>query len=112
MPNSINNSFLYDFIKNWIQKPEKADDTSFNYFLDSNEVSIKFVITPDRRELKKFPLIDHEGEPWRIISGIYISKFAKTIVEKNRNIISGFLLDSTFRALPSFVTAITKLACH
>lgn len=55
MPNSINNSFLYDFIKNWIQKPEKADDTSFNYFLDSNEVSIKFVITPDRRELKKFP---------------------------------------------------------
>ena len=89
-----------------------CDDTTFNYFLNSNEGFIKFDITPDRRELKKFPLINHEGEPWRILGGIYISKFAKTIIEKNKNKISGFILDSTFRALPSFVTAIIMASIY
>ena len=40
------------------------------------------------------------------MGGIYISNYASTIIEKNSKIISGFLLDTTFRALPTFVTAI------
>lgn len=43
---------------------------------------------------------------------IYISKDAKLNIEKNEKIISGFLLDSTFRAIPSFVTAIIMASIY
>lgn len=57
---------------------------------------MKFDISQDYPQLGKFPLINYDDENyeeknWRILGGIYISNFASTIIELNRQKISCFL---------------------
>lgn len=112
MPKLNENSFINDFIQTFVKRPEKEADTSFDAFKKSFDGYVKFDIAHDSPELRKFPIIDYNDEKWRILGGIYISNYASTIIEKNSKIISGFLLDTTFRALPSFVTAILMASIY
>lgn len=112
IPTSIDDSFICDFIKNWVKHPEKEKETNFETFKNSFDGYISFDIAHDDPHLKRFPIIDHKGEKWRIVGGIYISNLASDILNENPDKISGFLLDSTFRAIPKFVTAIIMASIY
>ena len=55
---SSDNSFIYDFIKNWIKHPEKESNTIYESFIDSYEVHLILDITDDNQLLKKYPIIN------------------------------------------------------
>lgn len=104
---------IFDFIENWIKRKEKEKDTTFDIFKKSFDGYMKFDICKDCSHLSKFPLITYEDEKWRILGGIYISNFASSIIELNqKKKISCFLLDTTFRALPAFVTSILMVSIY
>lgn len=55
-----------------------------------------------RRRLTK---ISHEGNEYHVLNGIYISNKAKSLLVNN-NVVSGLLVDTTWRLIPNYVTSI------
>ena len=59
---------------------------------------------------KRLPQIEYtyngETNNYYIISGIYISPWAKSIVLENQEVVHGFLLDTTWKIMQHFVTSI------
>ena len=55
---------------------------------------------------KRLATVDYEGHECYILSGIYISPFTKSILTENADVVVGFLLDTTWRVMPFYVTAI------
>ena len=50
--------------------------------------------------------IQHEDEMYYIIDWIYISLYARSILEDNSEYVNGILLDTTFKVLPYYLTSI------
>ncbi len=59
-----------------------------------------------KKDLKTKAHITIDGIDYSILSGIYISPYAKSILEKNVEILDGLLMDTTWRVLPYYVTSI------
>ena len=83
-----------------------------NAFKKSFDGYMRLDISKDCSQLNQFPLIDYEDEDWKILGGIYISNLASSILELNQNKISCLLIDTTFRALPIFVTVILMVSIY
>ena len=54
---------------------------------------------------KHLKLIRKDGHPYYIVSGIYISPCARSILLENQ-VLNGFLLDTTWKVMPKYVTSI------
>ena len=76
--------------------------------MHSTEGYLKLFVTKESYSSKQHMVID-ENEV-SILSGIYISPFAKSIFEDNEEIADGLLMDTTWRVLPYYVTSILMIS--
>lgn len=63
-------------------------------------------VQPVENMKRNLPKIEHEQKLKYITSGVYIFPTTQSLVKENPNLIKGYLLDTTWRALPYFNTSI------
>ena len=107
-PKDADTASIEEYIDLWV-------NTSFNSVtsLDALSKKINGFLHLDLQKStvkKRLPQIEYtvngETGTYYIISGIYISPWAKSILHENQGIIHGFLLDTTWKIMQHFVTSI------
>lgn len=98
--------FLIEFYNTWFDKTSKDSRRTEQKFFEDNEGYIKFLISEKKRTDEAKTIIKDDGE-FSILSGIYISPFAKSIFsDLNCHLVDGLLMDTTWKAMPYYVTSI------
>lgn len=109
---SYENSFIFYFNNRRIKFIEKEESITYENFIESYKGYFILHVTNDHQLLKKLTIINDDDVNLRILGGLIISKVTKLLIENNIIIISGFLLDSTFRVIPSYVTALIMISVY
>ena len=104
--------YILDYAKNWINTHKEDIPNSLDTFLSSVIGYFHITLTlHDERD--KQPSITINRTRYTIIDGVYISPFALDLLTKNNDLVSGLLLDTTWRVISKFVTSILMItACN
>ena len=97
--------FGMDFYKCWFENDSVCTKKTKESFFENNEGFVRFHLMKEQAHTKNI-LIEHDGEEYSIVRGIYISPFAQSICLENDAIFHGILLDTTWKTLPCYVTSI------
>ena len=60
---------------------------------------------------KRLEKVLYNGERYYIVSGVYFSNEASSILTENNDLLSGFLLDTTWKIMARYVTSILMGSC-
>ena len=101
-------STFIDIYETWIEKQQTSDETTYEHFIQNTEGIIKFYVSTKGKNTRQSIKVN-EDELF-IVSGIYISPFAKSIFLDNVDIIDGLLMDTTWHVLPYYVTSILMVS--
>lgn len=104
VPNNDDTCSIYEFISMWIND-RKTAITKLEKLIPllSGYLHLNIQVSPRKKHLQT---VKYEDKMYYIISGVYISPFAESIIKKNPGLIQGFLLDTTWKVLPYYVTSI------
>ena len=103
LPQNIDTSSIYEYADLFINK-DKTSTISFQVLKEKihGYLGLDIQENPNKRRLET---IHKDGKTYYIIGGVYISPYAKSILQAN-GIIKGILLDTTWRVMPFYVTSI------
>ena len=102
--NSSESKSLQQYIDIWIEK-EKKTINSLEDLKENINGYLKLTVqsqTGTRRAAK----VKVNEQEMNIISGVYITPWARSILTENEGLVQGFLLDTTWAVMPFYVTAI------
>lgn len=95
--------FIFDYYSTWNNKSTKSI-----YDLNTLKSTIKGFLKLDIQKSKRnrnLVKVLYEGEEFNVIGGIYIHPYSYSILKENE-IIKGFMIDTTFKAMPHYLTSI------
>lgn len=103
---SNDRAFMYDFFNVWVNKDPSDTSTTYEKFINNNEGYFKFIISETSSADKECFSITRDDKDYSILSGVYISPFAKSMCIKNAEIFDGLLMDATWKTIDGYVTSI------
>ena len=95
---------LQEFIDLWIKTKSKQINS-----IDTLKSNIQGYLQLDIQQStskKRLAEITYDNHKYYIVSGVYISPWAKSLFADNPNFIDGFLLDTTWKIMSLYVTSI------
>ncbi|NLZ73129.1 MAG: hypothetical protein GX905_04840 [Bacteroidales bacterium] len=109
IPNNDDTCSLFEYADIWLEKESKHVNS-----LEILEKKINGFIKLDVQPVttkKRLISINIENVNHYIKSGVYISPWAKSLLE-DKTITQGFLLDTTWKIMPYYVTSIIMISCY
>ena len=104
VPNNDDTCSIYEFISIWVNDSKTAITTLETLAsLFSGYLHLNLQLSRRKKYLQS---IKYDEKFYYIISGVYISPFAESILKRNPGLIQGFILDTTWKILPYYVTSI------
>lgn len=105
IPLNKDTEILFEYIKNFCNN-KKSNINSFSD-LEKNGVTcyMKFQIQPKITD-KKLQSYVYQEKEFYIISGVVILPEAKSLLHNEKYVIDGYMLDTTWRIMPYYVTSI------
>ena len=97
-----------DIYNTWLKHSKSMSCTTEQSFLSTTEGYLKFYVSDKLFKNKVHVTLDKKE--YSIISGIYISPLAESIISQNQEITDGILMDTTWKVLPYYVTSILMLS--
>ena len=101
--NDIDTSSLHEYFNIFVA-PAKKSITSFEVLKERISGYLNLDIQQSTTR-KRLATIVKEGQRYYIIGGVYLSPFAKSIIDSG-DFIKGLLLDTTWKVMPMYVTSI------
>ena len=83
---------------------KKKYGSSESNFFQENQGFMKFRVS--EYVSTEFKTITINEKKYSIVDGVYISPYAKSILEENRDIIDGMMLDTTWKLIQNYVVSI------
>ena len=110
VPDKIDTHHIYEYTSLWHSvKKQEAKINSFETFY-SNISGHVFFNLKQRSESDILPAMIIDKKSYTIVSGVYITPYARHLVANHANIINGLLFDTTWKLIPYFVTSILMIS--
>ena len=100
---------IHEFIFLWIRE-KGMRLTNMDSLSQHIQGYLKLYIQPATRK-RRLAEVQYNDEKYYIVTGIYISPYAYSILHDNLGLVQGLMLDTTWKVMPYYVTSILMASC-